>query len=276
MSTNSPPAPPQDRDAQLLAIGKQCSHRSCLLVDFLPFKCQHCQDSFCQEHWKASSHNCTKYDEYSHNRVAPNCPLCNIPVAFAPGQDPNIRMEEHFAKDCSVMTGNSGKTKSANVCASGYCKKVLFAPIRCDRCGDQFCPTHRFPSDHNCSGPVATPSRPAAQSNLLDKFETKNLNKAANAGAATLGAIKKSIATTSTRLQANTHQISNPTAVSSKPSSSTVPHPFSKADRRAKAERNSRRKAMQERAKKGLLSEEEKAALAADDSSAKKGDCTVM
>ncbi|GLB38343.1 putative AN1-like Zinc finger [Lyophyllum shimeji] len=94
-------------NTQLLDIGKQCSQPSCLLVDFLPFKCQHCQESFCQEHFKAAAHNCSKYDESKYNRVAPDCPLCSTPVAVRPGQDPNDRMEEHFAKECSVMTGKS-------------------------------------------------------------------------------------------------------------------------------------------------------------------------
>ena len=69
MSSSNLPEP----DSQLLEIGKQCSHQSCLLVDFLPFKCQHCELAFCQEHFKVEAHQCPKYDEGKHNRVAPNC-----------------------------------------------------------------------------------------------------------------------------------------------------------------------------------------------------------
>lgn len=58
-------------------------------------------------------------------------PLCNEPVAVRPGQDPNDRMEDHFAKECSVMTGHVAK-KSTPTCAHRKCGKVLFAPIRCD------------------------------------------------------------------------------------------------------------------------------------------------
>jgi len=51
--------------------------------------------------------------------------------------------------------------------------------------------------------------------------------------------------------------------------------------RRAKAERESRRRAMEERAKKGLLSEEEKIIMATEAAEAqagrsKKGDCAIM
>ena len=63
----------QDRDNQLLEVGKQCSDPSCLLVDFLPFKCHHCELSFCQDHFKVDAHKCPKYDESKYNRVAPNC-----------------------------------------------------------------------------------------------------------------------------------------------------------------------------------------------------------
>ncbi|GAV99961.1 sec14 cytosolic factor [Lentinula edodes] len=80
-----------EQDGPLLAIGKQCSHPTCHLVDFLPFKCQHCQESFCQDHYKVAEHSCPNYDESKHNRIAPNCPLCNEPVAIRPGTDPNPR-----------------------------------------------------------------------------------------------------------------------------------------------------------------------------------------
>jgi hypothetical protein len=65
-----------ERDEQLLAIGHQCSLPSCLLVDFLPFKCQHCNERFCAEHFTVDGHKCPKYDERKYNRVAPPCKSC--------------------------------------------------------------------------------------------------------------------------------------------------------------------------------------------------------
>jgi hypothetical protein len=139
------------RDQQLLNVGRQCSHPSCHLVDFLPFKCQHCADAFCAEHFKPASHSCTKYDEAKYNRVAPDCeyrsstfrfrlvqlrlclgPLCNEPVPIPPGEDPNIRMERHLSVDCSVMTGRSKKANTTPRCARPKCGKLLFAQIQCD------------------------------------------------------------------------------------------------------------------------------------------------
>ena len=149
MASSSSSANPT-RDEQLLAVGRQCSHPSCGLVDFLPFKCQHCADSFCADHFKPASHSCPKYDEAKYNRVVPDCehrsvtdidrsnlrrgagPLCNEPVPIPPGEDPNIRMERHLAVDCSVMTGRSQKVSATPKCARPKCGKLLFAQIQCD------------------------------------------------------------------------------------------------------------------------------------------------
>ncbi|KAJ7366920.1 hypothetical protein DFH08DRAFT_835930 [Mycena albidolilacea] len=262
---------------ELLSVGRQCSHQTCNLVDFLPFKCQHCNDSFCQEHFMVAAHKCPKYDESKYNRVSPNCPLCNVVVAVRPGQDANEAVETHFVRDCSVMTGKA-KARSTPVCARPRCGKALFAPIRCTSCSQQFCASHRFPADHTCV-PVAnatkTTTGPTAASRLLD------LNTKASAAG---GAALKSIKTMASNAQAQA-SASRP-AAPPKPAAAAAPSKpnlFSKTDRRARAERESRRKAMHERAKKGLLSEEEKLALAREEAEdAQQGggdgkkDCVIM
>lgn len=62
------------------------------------------------------------------------------------------------------------------------------------------------------------------------------------------------------------------------PGLNNSPIPVFISDRRAKAERESRRKAMQARAKKGLLTEDEKLILATEEASRAedKNDCVVM
>jgi len=228
-----------------------------------------------------SAHKCPKYDETKFNRVSPNCPLCNVVVSVLPGQDANVAVEAHFAKDCSAMTGKA-KAKSTPVCAKARCGKSLFAPIRCTKCNQEFCPAHRFPADHSCSSAGASEQSgqrrttgPTAGSRLL------HLNaKASIAGAATVGAIK-------TMTSGGQASSSRPTAVSATTtavtkSGSQAHNLFSKTDRRARAERESRRKAMLERAKKGLLSEEERLILATEEAEraqhgdTDKKDCIVM
>lgn len=155
-----------ERESQLLAVGRQCSETSCLLVDFLPFKCDLCSASFCAEHFAVAAHKCPKYDDHIHNRVAPSCPLCSTPVAIPPGEDPNIRMERHISDECSIMTGKFARPKSTPICARGKCGKVLFAPITCDACHKNYCPQHRFQKDHGCI-PTSTRSSTATHQNSL-------------------------------------------------------------------------------------------------------------
>ncbi|KAI0354896.1 hypothetical protein OH77DRAFT_1481012 [Trametes cingulata] len=219
-----------ERDNQLLDIGKQCSASSCLVVDFLPFKCQHCAHAFCGEHFLPTAHQCDKYDAAKHDRVAPSCPLCNIPVAIPLGQDPNIRMEQHINTQCSVMTGKSGKAKSTPTCARPKCGKVLFSPIRCSSCKQQYCPQHRFPKDHSCSSTPTTTTKPSPASNAFANVS----NQTSAASAAAMAAIKRAAASTKTQSLASRPpaQAKAPAQASTQAAgSSSRPNPFSATTR---------------------------------------------
>ncbi|KAF8843287.1 hypothetical protein BDN67DRAFT_897609 [Paxillus ammoniavirescens] len=212
-----------ERDAQLLSIGRQCSESSCLLVDFLPFKCQHCSQSFCGEHFLVAAHRCPKYDESKHNRVAPSCPLCNSPVAIPQGEDPNIRMERHISTECSVITGKSGRSRSQPVCARGKCGKVLYAPISCNDCRKQYCPQHRFPKDHGCS---------SLSSNATSSQKPQNAPSSAPIGLGFKAAVRTPVAQTSKAGRSSTSRLPNLTSGPSLSSSlPPISNPFSKPDR---------------------------------------------
>ncbi|KAI0252447.1 hypothetical protein BJV78DRAFT_1275015 [Lactifluus subvellereus] len=259
MSSSTPIRSPE-RDQEMLAVGRQCSHLSCHLVDFLPFKCQHCADSFCADHFKPASHNCSKYDESKYDRVAPDCPLCNEPVAIPPGEDPNIRMERHLTTDCSVMTGRSRKAGSTPKCARPKCGKVLFAQIQCDKCHQKFCPEHRFPNSHNCSSlassspsVASTPSKASSQSPVTTTSGMAAMKRAAASVKAAVSSPAKA-----------------PSA--SRPPEATAPS--------SGVERESQIRAMRARAQRGLLSEDEKVILASLEAQRAHGsndkDCVAM
>ncbi|KAI0632338.1 hypothetical protein C8Q77DRAFT_1060389 [Trametes polyzona] len=216
-----------ERDQQLLDIGKQCSEPSCLVVDFLPFKCQHCAHAFCGDHFLPTTHHCEKYDAAKHDRVAPSCPLCNTPVAIPPGQDPNIRMEQHINTQCSVMTGKSNKAKSAPTCARPKCGKVLFSPIRCDSCKQQYCPQHRFPQDHACAHANSATSKPAAGSPWANVS-----NQTSAASAAAVAAIKRAAASApSSRPSAPPKSKPQPAPAAKPSATSSRSNPFSATER---------------------------------------------
>ncbi|KAJ3717012.1 hypothetical protein C8R42DRAFT_677853 [Lentinula raphanica] len=160
-----------EQDGPLSAVGKQCSHPTCHLVDFLPF----------QYHYKVAEHSfCPKYDESKHNRIT----LC--PAAIRPGQDLNVRIEDHFAKESKKST------------------LVLFAPTCCDVCDYTSIPSrsvHRTPGDHACS------STQSARSNVQATSRSSVSNSASHAASSLLPSASsslpfdhKSIAMTSTTL----------------------------------------------------------------------------
>ncbi|KAF7768240.1 hypothetical protein Agabi119p4_7483 [Agaricus bisporus var. burnettii] len=226
-ASRATPAP--ERDTQLLSIGKQCAEQTCQLIDFLPFKCHHCNESYCQDHFKVEAHKCPQYDESKHNRVAPNCPLCNTPIAIPPGQDPNVRMERHLTVECSVMTGRAQK-KSSPVCARSNCKKILFAPISCTQCHAQFCPSHRFPADHACSAPISKPSASASKtagSRLLNEFSGNKLNDKASAATS---AVKKTVSSASTSVSKSIASAKASASGTGSSEKATSHGPFSKVD----------------------------------------------
>ena len=66
---------PQEHDTPLLSVGKECAYHQCFLIDFLLLKCEYCNESFCQDHFRVAAHQCAKYDPRKHDRVAPSCTL---------------------------------------------------------------------------------------------------------------------------------------------------------------------------------------------------------
>ncbi|PPQ91686.1 hypothetical protein CVT25_012899 [Psilocybe cyanescens] len=224
----------QERDTHILDIGKQCSHSTCLLVDFLPFKCQHCKLSFCQEHFRVEDHKCPQYDDTKY--IVPSCPLCNQPVYIEQGRDPNISMDLHLEKNCSVVTGRV-KARTVPVCARGNCQKPLIISMQCSSCKKKFCPTHRHPDDHRCHPTVSTPANNKlnAKPNAPNPFANlnagaKNFNtKATAAGNAAVDAVKKSINTAA--IPAARNALNSVSASSSSSSTPKAPLPFSKMDR---------------------------------------------
>lgn len=136
LDLNTSPAPPSiasstmsaSQSGELLMTGRTCSHSACNTIDLLPFKCHHCNQSFCQEHWKPEQHLCNKYDPATEDRIVPQCPLCNDPVTIPAGGDVNYTMDLHILTDCSVALT---KKKKGPHCANPKCGKALISPIVC-------------------------------------------------------------------------------------------------------------------------------------------------
>ncbi|KAG8917363.1 hypothetical protein FRC01_002502 [Tulasnella sp. 417] len=252
--------------SELLAIGQQCSHPACSLVDFLPIKCQHCTKPYCSDHFKPDVHSCDKFDPAKHDRIAPACPFCQKPVAFAAGVDPNIAMENHFETSCTVVAsggligmrakaGGAGAGASPR-CARAKCSKVLVAPIRCTACSQQFCAEHRFPSNHKCVTGAASASAsnssssraspapaPVATTATMSSSLADSATARKNAALAAMNRAKASVVaaakpalppakSSSTPVAPLSSSSAKPVVASSPPSSSNPSkNPFSKTER---------------------------------------------
>jgi predicted nucleic acid binding AN1-type Zn finger protein len=61
--------------SEIVEFGSHCSRSDCNQLDFLPFRCPYCAETFCGEHWKIEGHSCPRAD----NRV--DVSICLAPVS---------------------------------------------------------------------------------------------------------------------------------------------------------------------------------------------------
>ncbi|XP_055351395.1 AN1-type zinc finger protein 1-like [Paramacrobiotus metropolitanus] len=95
-------------------VGSHCFLEQCTKLDFLPFPCDKCHETFCLDHRLPSSHNCTA-----------------VSVATAE-ESPSLPP----VPPCSLAT-----------CADSGIMRT-----QCEQCQQTFCLPHRHGEDHNCPG----------------------------------------------------------------------------------------------------------------------------
>jgi len=149
------------------SLGKQCSHGSCKQLDFLPIKCDACQNVFCGDHVRYDIHRCTS--AYKKDVQVPVCPLCNKPVPITRGELPDIKVGEHIDRFCQSDPAIAKRQVYANRCSVKGCKRKELVPITCNSCRLNYCLRHRNELDHECNGfensgqPISTPGAAAAE-----------------------------------------------------------------------------------------------------------------
>ncbi|KAG0475670.1 hypothetical protein HPP92_015356 [Vanilla planifolia] len=132
--------------------GRHCSADGCMLIDFLPFNCERCDQVFCLQHRSYTRHQCPVATNQIDISVL-ICPLCGQGVRLRPNEDPNITWDTHVNSECDPL--NYQKTTKKKSCpAPGCCETLNFSnAIRCKYCTQEHCLTHRFAPDHECTGP---------------------------------------------------------------------------------------------------------------------------
>ncbi|XP_061761266.1 AN1-type zinc finger protein 2A isoform X2 [Nerophis ophidion] len=139
-------------------LGEHCSEKTCKRLDFLPMKCDACQEIFCKDHITYEHHKCTS--SYKKDVQVPVCPLCNTPIPTKRGEMPDIKVGEHIDRDCKSDPAQRKRKIFTNKCSKGGCKQKEMMRVTCDQCHLNYCLKHRHPLDHDCK----TDGRPLSQS----------------------------------------------------------------------------------------------------------------
>jgi len=156
---------------ELPDLGEHCCEPSCRQLDYLPMKCDACQNIFCSLHLHYDEHKCSS--KHKKDIQVPVCPLCNCPVPTPRGTLPDLAVSAHIDQDC--RSDKAKKRVFTNRCCKPKCKKRELVPIVCDSCQQNFCLTHRHTKDHNCEGrkAVANQAAAAAASRAQNKPSTQ-------------------------------------------------------------------------------------------------------
>ncbi|XP_075789036.1 AN1-type zinc finger protein 2B isoform X2 [Pelodiscus sinensis] len=131
-------------------LGAHCSEPACKRLDFLPLKCDACEQIFCTDHITYSQHQCTS--AYKKDVQVPVCPLCNTPIPVSKGEMPDRVVGEHIDRDCKSDPAQRKRKIFTNKCLKPGCKQREMMKVICDQCHGNFCLKHRHPLDHQCGG----------------------------------------------------------------------------------------------------------------------------
>ncbi|XP_064307474.1 AN1-type zinc finger protein 2B isoform X3 [Phalacrocorax carbo] len=118
--------------------------------DFLPLKCDACEQIFCTDHIAYAQHDCTS--AYKKDVQVPVCPLCNTPVPVRRGEMPDVVVGEHIDRDCKSDPAQRKRKIFTNKCLKPGCRQKEMMKVICDQCHKNYCLKHRHPLDHDCSG----------------------------------------------------------------------------------------------------------------------------
>ncbi|XP_067334389.1 AN1-type zinc finger protein 2A isoform X2 [Channa argus] len=134
---------------ELPDLGEHCSEKTCKRLDFLPMKCDACEEIFCKDHITYANHKCTS--SYKKDVQVPVCPLCNTPIPIKRGEMPDIKVGEHIDRDCKSDPAQRKRKIFTNKCSKGGCKQKEMIRVTCDQCHLNYCLKHRHPLDHDCN-----------------------------------------------------------------------------------------------------------------------------
>lgn len=168
---------------EIEGLGARCHLSTCRTLDFLPYVCQYCSNTFCSVHISAPSHSCRSIP--SHKPQVTTCPLCSQPVSVPSNTTPDVAVSRHIEAGCP-------KRKRVNpICDHVGCSKRDVVSTTCPRCRKTFCLQHRNELDHNCVAREAIKGRNPFGQKVDDKKSSGLKLKIGTGKATAVAALKK-------------------------------------------------------------------------------------
>ncbi|KAF6259729.1 hypothetical protein COO60DRAFT_981515 [Scenedesmus sp. NREL 46B-D3] len=167
-----------DADADLLGIGQHCAMPDCNQLDFLPFKCDCCNKTYCLSHRTYTAHSCSKAGAKTLD-VLP-CPICAKGIHLSAGDDPNLVFDRHVSStECDPA--NYARVMKKKKCPVPGCREKLTTinTYTCKSCKQTVCLKHRLENDHKCSGNTAAAAASAAGRSIGSLFQDRVTGTAA-------------------------------------------------------------------------------------------------
>ncbi|KAJ9669751.1 hypothetical protein H2201_000136 [Coniosporium apollinis] len=116
------------------AIGAHCQAAFCHQLDFLPFRCESCQGTFCLDHRTESAHACANAGAWAR-----------------------ARRQQELGGTTNAQRAGSGQKSMLNQereCADSGCKTMIYTArtpgVLCATCNRSYCLKHRMREDHDC------------------------------------------------------------------------------------------------------------------------------
>lgn len=141
-------------DADL--VGSHCQFTYCNQLDFLPFVCPSCRQTFCLDHRTESSHECTSAGAWAERKR--QAELSRVAIGGdRPVQD-RISQKGCAADSCKTIIATS-----------------LVPAVHCARCNRDYCLKHRLEDEHDCKNKAPIGARPSHLDGAKSAFERLRL-----------------------------------------------------------------------------------------------------
>ncbi|TGZ82582.1 hypothetical protein EX30DRAFT_191621 [Ascodesmis nigricans] len=139
------------------AIGAHCDVNTCNRLDFLPFRCESCQGTFCLDHRTETAHTCSKAGTWLANRT-----------------------QSSSSSSTSYTPATNVQSLLRTPCALPKCKTIINTSrepgVNCSVCRKQYCLKHRLQDSHECKAPPPPPSA-VARERAVEKIKSLGMGR---------------------------------------------------------------------------------------------------